>query len=202
MKRKRIDKITYCRVNKRNAISKAALELFVSNGSHGTPMSEIALRANVSPRTIYLYFESKDALIQKLHQELATKIRTVIQKNYPSRKTLQERFFYIATTLLKYCISHPLDFRYTDQYQSSPYGASSRIELIMGGPDDYKPLKELFEEGIAKQEIRNRPLDIFVILAVCQLLDLAREEVLGFITLDDAKIMQVAEACWSLIKKH
>ena len=170
------------------------------NGFHGTPMSEIALRANVSPGTIYLYFESKDALIKKLHQELVTEIRTVIQKKYLSRKTIRERYFHIATTLRKYFISHPLSFRYIDQYQSSPYGASSRIALIMGSTEDYKPLKELFAEGIAKQEIRNRPLDIFVILAFCPMLDLVREEVLGFITLDDAKIMQVAEACWSLIK--
>ena len=45
-------------IDKRNALIKATIELVNNNGFHATPMSKIAKMANVSPATIYLYFEN------------------------------------------------------------------------------------------------------------------------------------------------
>src|SRR6478609_4020444 len=47
---------------KTEAILKAALELFVERGFHGTPVPLIAERAGVGAGTIYRSFESKEAL--------------------------------------------------------------------------------------------------------------------------------------------
>jgi AcrR family transcriptional regulator len=46
-------------IDKRNTLIKATIELVNNNGFHATPMSKIAKKANVSPATIYLYFENK-----------------------------------------------------------------------------------------------------------------------------------------------
>ena len=53
-------------IDKKKALVKATIELVNNNGFHATPMSKIAKMANVSPATIYLYFENKQDLLNQL----------------------------------------------------------------------------------------------------------------------------------------
>jgi AcrR family transcriptional regulator len=47
----------------RNTIVRVALELFAERGYDETTLAEIAEAANVSPRTIFAYFESKEEIL-------------------------------------------------------------------------------------------------------------------------------------------
>jgi AcrR family transcriptional regulator len=47
----------------------AALELFVEKGFAGTRLDDVAARAGVSKGTLYLYFDSKEALFKSVIQE-------------------------------------------------------------------------------------------------------------------------------------
>lgn len=57
-------------IDKRNALIKATIELVNNNGFHAAPMSKIAKMANVSPATIYLYFENKQDLVNQTYIEV------------------------------------------------------------------------------------------------------------------------------------
>ena len=57
-------------IDKRNALVQATIGLVNNNGFHATPMSKIAKMANVSPATIYLYFENKQDLVNKVYLEV------------------------------------------------------------------------------------------------------------------------------------
>ena len=57
---------------KRIALLNATLHLVNNNGFHDAPMSKIAKMAGVSPATIYIYFENKQDLINKLYFETKT----------------------------------------------------------------------------------------------------------------------------------
>ena len=57
------------KVDKREAILQAALELFVERGFYGTAVPEIADRASVGAGTIYRYFESKEALVNAIYRQ-------------------------------------------------------------------------------------------------------------------------------------
>src|SRR6266571_2037530 len=50
-------------------ISSAALEAFVENGFAATRLEDVAQRAGVSKGTLYLYFESKQALFKAAVRE-------------------------------------------------------------------------------------------------------------------------------------
>ncbi|HEY9398086.1 MAG TPA: helix-turn-helix domain-containing protein, partial [Burkholderiales bacterium] len=47
-------------------LAAAALELFVERGFAATRLEDIAARAGVSKGTLYLYFDSKDALFKEV----------------------------------------------------------------------------------------------------------------------------------------
>jgi len=188
--------------DKRDEIFRAALELIAEHGFHGAPMAEIAEKAGVGAGTIYRYFENKDILITELYRELEEKLVTALREDYPAGKPIRERFLHIGTTLLRYCISHPLYFRYMEQYHNSPYGVSLRKDKIMDKSGDQDIFKSLLKEGISQQVLKDLPLFVHFALAFGPLIGLARDHVLGLIKLDDDLIVKSIEACWDGIKEN
>jgi TetR/AcrR family transcriptional regulator, repressor of fatR-cypB operon len=186
------------KLDKRSEIIQAALDLIVERGFHGTSMAMIAEKAEVGAGTIYHYFESKEALIKELYQELEEKVMVTLWEGNPISKPIRERFIHLWTALLKYFIAHPLYFRYIEQYHNSPYGVSLRRDKMT---DDRDIFKNLFEEGIAQQVIKGLPLSMLFALAFGPLVALARDHTLGFVILGDTLIAEFVEACWDGIKR-
>ena len=55
---------------KRASLLKATMKLVNNQGFHAAPMSKIAKMAEMSPATIYIYFENKQDLINQLYLEV------------------------------------------------------------------------------------------------------------------------------------
>ena len=67
-------------LEKRDAILAAALRLITRFGLHNTPMSAVAREAGVAVGTVYLYFPSKEAMINALYlQVLEDRNRSLYQ---------------------------------------------------------------------------------------------------------------------------
>jgi TetR/AcrR family transcriptional regulator, repressor of fatR-cypB operon len=188
-------------INKREEIVKAALELMAERGFHGAPMAEIAEKAGVGAGTIYRYFENKDVLITELFRELEVKLMAALREGYSAGKPIRERFLYLGTALLRYCIAHPLYFRYLEQYHNSPYGVSFRRDKILSKSGENDIFKDLFEQGVAQQVLKDLPLFVLFALAFGPVISLARDHILDLATLDDTLIRRATEACWDGIKR-
>ena len=189
------------KMEKRDEIVRAALELIAENGFHGAPMAMIADKAGVGAGTIYRYFENKDVLINELYRELEQRLYDVLMKGYSPEKPVRERFIHLGTTILRYCITNPLDFRYLEQFHNSPYGVAHRRDKLFGDTNQKDIYRELFEEGVAQQVIKNLPLVVLFALAFGPLITVARDHILGFVRLDDRLITQTIEACWDGLKR-
>jgi AcrR family transcriptional regulator len=187
--------------DKRKDIMQAALELIAERGFHDAPMAEIADKAGVAAGTIYRYFENKDLLIAELHRELEERIMVVLQEDYPSGRPLRERFLYLNQKLLRYFIDHPLHFRYMEQYFNSPFGITMHRDKLLGKSGNPDLLREIFEEGIDQQILKDFPVVVIFSLAFGPMIILMRDHILGFITLDDLLIRRITEACWDAIKR-
>lgn len=189
------------KTDKREEIVRAALELIAEHGFHGSPMAMIAERAGVGAGTIYRYFENKDVLIAELYRDLEERLFPVILEGYVQEKPIRERFLHLGTALLRYFIENPLDFRYLEQFHNSPFGVEHRRDKILGEKEGCDIFRDLFENGIALQVIKDFPLVILFALSFGPLLPVARDHILGFVTLDEALITWTIEACWDGIKR-
>lgn len=192
------------KLDKRDEIVRAALELIAEHGFHGAPMAMIAERAGVGAGTIYRYFENKDVMITELFRELEERSYPLIMEGYVSDKPLRERFHHLYTALMYYFIENPLDYRFIEQFFNSPYGVAHRRDKLLGikgikeGCDVFK---ELFEDGMVQQLMKDLPLVILFSLAFGPILAVARDHILGFIVLDDDLIVRTVEACWDAVKR-
>jgi len=187
--------------DKRDEIVRAALELIAENGFHGAPMAMIADKAGVGAGTIYRYFENKEVLINELYQELEQRLYAYLMQGYYPDKPIRERFIHLGTAILRYCISNPLDFRYLEQFHNSPYGVVHRRDKIFGEADEQDVYRELFEEGVAQQVIKELPLVVLFALAFGPLITVARDHILGFVIMDEALIGLTIAACWDGLKR-
>lgn len=68
------------RQNKRELILDAAIEIFARKGSHQATIAEIAQKARVALGTVYVYFNSKDDLLQQcIKESIEKEIKTIIE---------------------------------------------------------------------------------------------------------------------------
>jgi AcrR family transcriptional regulator len=187
------------KADKREEIVKASLELIAEHGFHGAPMAMIAERAGVGAGTIYRYFENRDVLITELYRELEERIYPFIQEGYAPERPIRERYVHVCTALLRYFIANPLDFRFLEQFVNSPYGVACRRDKLLGERCDV--FQELFGDGVAQQAMKDLPLVILFALTFGPILAVARDHILGFISLDDAMITRTVEACCDAVRR-
>lgn len=191
------------RDDKREIILQATLELVAEHGFHGCPCAMIADRAGVAAGTIYRYFENKDVLIKELYLELESKISASILIGYSPEMPFRERFVHLVSGLLKYFIAAPLEFKYMEQFHNSPYGVAFRKDRVLTQPEGKSctAYSELLQQGVAQQVVKDLPLVLLFDLTFGPVLSVARNHILGFITLDEELIRQIAEACWDALKR-
>jgi len=67
---------------KRLAIIEAAIDEFKDNGYNASSMDAVAARAQVSKRTVYNHFPSKEALFEELVRQMLTTARQVTEFHY------------------------------------------------------------------------------------------------------------------------
>ena len=195
------------RDDKRELLLQATLELVAKQGFHGAPCAAIAEQAGVAAGTIYRYFENKDVLIVALYAELEGRITARLMDGYVADRPICDRFMHLAMGVLDYFITHPLEFKYIEQFHNSPYGTDFRRDKLLGNTESTDSsckcdiYKQLFTEGVELLVIKDLPMPVLFDLAFGPIISVARNHILGFIQLDDALIKQIAEACWDSLKR-
>ena len=189
--------------DKREKIVRAALELIVEHGFHGASMAMIARRAGVAVGTIFCYFQNKDILIVEIFLELEDRIHLHILEEDAPDKSIRDRLFHIERVLFRYFIDNPLHFRYMEQFTNSPYGEVIPRGCILGMKDkrDRDVYRELFEDGVSKQVMKNIPFVVFFALTFGPLFYAARDHIFGFIELNEHLIEKIINACWDSVKR-
>ncbi|GAB4341360.1 MAG: TetR/AcrR family transcriptional regulator [Calditrichia bacterium] len=107
--------------DKRQAILKAALELFVERGFHNTPTSLIAKQAGVATGTLFHHFKNKEELINALYMETKTQMGQAIKQNFQNTGSLEERMRQLFKEIVKWGILNPKEYRFIQQFTNSPF---------------------------------------------------------------------------------
>jgi len=185
---------------KREAVMEAALELVGEHGFHGSPMALIAERAGVAAGTIYRFFDSKDTLIKEVYRSLEVQVLGAVTEGYPTGRPARERFLHIGRTVVGYFIASPLQFRFLEQFNNSPYGVACRRERVFG-KKGRNIIGGLLEEAREQRIVKDLPAPILMALIFGPLADVCRDHILKFIALDDALIERTVEACWDAVRR-
>jgi len=183
--------------DKRSALLNATLTLVNNHGFHNAPMSKIANLAGVAPATIYLYFENKQDLVNKLYLEVKEDFSTAAFEGYSENLSVKDGFEIIWFNIANYKLNQIKESNFLAQCDNSPMIEEAiRIE----GLKHLQPLLDLWSRG--KKEGVIKPLSEYVLYAftVYPLSFLQGMQERGIYTLDEDGKVESFTATWNAIK--
>lgn len=133
--------------DKRFAVLQAAAELFVTRGFHGTTLTDVAARLNVTKPAIYYYFSSKDEILLECTRRALEATVAFLDEAEAAPGTGRERLagFMVwyaenATTPFGMCLTRIAEQDVEPETQKQLIAAKRVI---------YRRLRQLVEAGIA-----------------------------------------------------
>ena len=182
--------------NKHQAICDAAIRLITTHGFAGVSMSKIAKEAGVSPATIYVYFENKEALLDQLYVVVKREMSVELLRGVRPDAPVEEAFRAIWNNFYAYATDHPVRFAFTEQFANSPLvDRICRIESM----DFFKPLLDLFNRGKQERIFKDVSLEIFKAFTFGPLMGLIKESLRGEIVLDEKALATTFEIAWDAV---
>ena len=140
-------------------IFSATLQLVKQHGLAGITMSEIAGAACIATGTLYIYFKSKDDLINALFTDCRKAAVDKYFKNYHDELPFKIGFKTIWLNLVKYRLEHFNEAVFMDQCHHSPFITETTKQMTK---EMLRPLHKLVERG--KKEKLLKDIDNFVLL--------------------------------------
>ena len=187
--------------SKPDVILQAALELFAENGFHCAPISQLADSAKVGVGSIYRYFKDKDELIHAVSEKVEQALQTALTENLDTTVSDRQHFIQLITRLIDYLNRHPQEFRFLEQYYSSPYGVDKKHAKFLREEEAEQSSPFLiFFAGAKQGTIKKMPLPLYLAMTFGPVIFLLRDSISGLVKLDQKLIEQTAESCWDAIK--
>jgi len=184
-------------IDKRNALIKATIELVNNDGFHATPMSKIAKMANVSPATIYLYFNNKQDLVNQTYVDVKAEYTKYAFATYDNNLSVEAGFELIWKRIADFKLKECEHAMFLAQCDNTPMiDELSRQE----GIKHLQPLLDLWERG--RQEGVIKPLSDYLLYAyaINPLSFLMMAQKRGVFQLNKAHLEEAYQSAWSSIK--
>lgn len=114
---------------KEKSIKEAVIKLILQEGFHGTSISKIAKEAGVSPATVYIYFDSKEIMLQDIYREYSEEIFDYIFKSVHQGLGGQQLIELLVRSYYNYIQEHKEIFNFVEQFSNCPSLASGCSEI-------------------------------------------------------------------------
>jgi AcrR family transcriptional regulator len=142
---------------KRERFLNAALKLFALNGIQNTSTAAIAKAAGTASGTLFLYFPTKQELINELvlmiSKQESDHIRTLLDPAFSVRDT----FFTIWEGSIHWLLEHPEAYQYSQQVRDT--GLISAETAIESGKN-FSFYYEAIQKGLLEDSIKPYPVDL------------------------------------------
>ncbi len=135
----------------RQAIQKAALELFAERGYRETTIPDIAERAEVAPRTVTVHFPAKEELLLDAEPFTLGSLSERLSARQPHESALEALRDWMATTMTEIETSaSELDGRFWERRALRAHIINSEPELRGRSRASYYPFERALAEAIGE----------------------------------------------------
>jgi AcrR family transcriptional regulator len=132
----------------RQAIQTAALELFAERGYRETTISDIAERADVSPRTVTLHFPAKEELLFEAEPFTLDGLSERLAARQPHEAALEALRDWMATTMTEAEAGTELEGRFWERRALRAHIINAEPELRGRARASYHPFERVLAEAI------------------------------------------------------
>lgn len=182
--------------NKLTAICNAAIELITARGLADASMSKIAQAANISPSTIYVYFENKEDMLNKLYIWIKRESSIAFLKGIHEDRPVKEGVALLWHNIYQTLTAEPVKFAFGEQFANSPL--VNRISKEEGGKY-YQPIFNLLQRGITEGVIKDMPLEILMAHILAPIMFLVKRQLGGEIVMTEPMVNDAFLMTWDSI---
>lgn len=147
--------------NKEITIRDKAIEMIVKEGFHGLSMQKLAKAANISASTIYVYFDSREDMLNKLFFYVEDIFTKESLKDFDPKMSFEEGLWLQWKNRYRHILKYPLHFHFSEQFRNSPLIRHKDIQESRFK----KSMKEFVYHAVHRKEIEDLPVEIFWSLA-------------------------------------
>ena len=178
-------------------IFQATLILVKQKGLAGITMSEIAVAAKIATGTLYIYFESKEKLINELFTQCRKSSVDIYFKDYDASQPFSVGLKRIWINLLEFRMNHFKESVFMDQCYHSPYITETTKDLTK---KMIQPLYKLVERGKAEKELKELDTFMLLIFMVSGINEYVKHSVYSEKKITKASIEDLYNLMWDGIK--
>lgn len=183
--------------DKKILILQSSLELIAEQGFYSTPMSQIAKKAKVAVGTIYLYFPTKEDLINTLYLDVKSNLANYVLKDYSETVPVKESFLRLLHNIIDYFVTHPKEFAFIEQYSASPLITTHTKDE---GMNIFKEVRNLFKQSKEDKILKDLPIEILITLINGAALSLIKLCLFSNDEIDKDTLDASLDAIWDTIK--
>lgn len=182
---------------KREALFQATIELVNEIGFAASSVSKIAKKANVSPSTIYVFFENKEDLLVSTYLEIKHQLAQALLADFddslPIRDIVKRCWFGVF-----HYVSNNLDrFGYIEQFANSPYSDLVDVETL---EKEYLPIVNVFQKGIEQKIIKNVDMNFLSAFMWSPISRFANPRLCQGLEMDEAGLETAFKMAWDAVK--
>jgi AcrR family transcriptional regulator len=175
-------------------ILRAALDLFVERGYGATTVPSVARRAGVAAGTIYLYFDSKDALVNALLVHIKGALGARIVAACRPKDAPRRQFGAIHAAFGRWVIDHPRASHFCDLHHHAAYVTP---ETLAAFEPAMKAIDAHLLAGRREGRYRDLPVPALRALLIGPLWALVKFGRMGELSVSPALVAQAEEAAWA-----
>ena len=180
---------------KYDAVVKSSIELTNKLGFSGISISKIAKKANVSPATIYIYFENKEDLLTTIYYDIRNEAGKAVLTNTDANMSIQERFYAIWTNSFSFYLNHPEYVQYREQFEQTKMMEDVRTDEF----ELNKYIIEILTEGIKDKKIHDLPIPLLISFSFIPIITLLRLHFSNILTMGEKEIIEACNIAWKSI---
>lgn len=138
--------------DKRNAILLAATQVFAEHGL-GAATSAISKAAGVAEGTLFIYFKTKDDLLNALYREIKLELADAMMSGFPRKKSVNNRLQHIWDSFTLWGLANPeqgqvlkqlqISDRLTHESRAAGVAPFAEIEVMAQDAIDHRILQDI-----------------------------------------------------------
>ncbi len=184
--------------DKEQLIFQAALRLIQQEGFAGLKMSVLAKEAQMAAGTVYLYFKSKEDLINRLYLSLKRRNAKSLLEGYDASAPFMDSFERIWQNFLDTNLANPEASAFTEQYYRSPY----LDKTVQDEADQLiAPIFELLERGKRERLVKDVPTEMLVAQLTGFVNSLTQLQATGHLEITPAFKVSAMAMAWDGLKR-
>lgn len=161
---------------KKQAIRDAVVAVVIEGGLANVSISKIAKRAGVSPGTIYLYFSSKEELLQQTYLDIKTSFFNTMMEAAATEEHSDGKIRAMWFALFDFVVAHSNDFLFSEFVGAAHLiDAASQAQIEKHTSKATAILRAAIKDGT----IEDAPLDSIQAVLMAPAVQLARSAAWG-----------------------